>query len=100
MAQQLFQKAREGRVEEIEAWLRDNPSLDINAEEYGWTALHWASHIGNAEVGKLLLAYPALNVDLNVQTHGGSTPLCMACRLGWVPMVRLLLQDPRQCRLD
>ena len=71
--QRLYNAAEYGRIEEVEALLRDHPDLDVNwANHDSWPALHFASWHGHVEVVKLLLAHPAINV--NVQTRSGSLP--------------------------
>ena len=48
------------------------------------------SHV---DVVKLLLAHPDINV--NLKTVGGQTPLSLSCECGEVPIVQVLLNDPR-----
>ena len=56
--------AKSGRVEEVSALLKDNFGLDVNwGDCKRWTALHHASEEGHAEVVKLLLAHPNINVN-------------------------------------
>jgi len=90
----LYDAAQYDRLEEVEALLRDNPSLDINWKYYkGWTALHAASWQGHVEVFKILLAHPA--IQFQVQTKRGFSPFVLGCKNGQLPVVRLLLNDPR-----
>ena len=96
MELQLIDAARKGRSDEVKSLLKHNPDLDVNweDEEEGLrTALHRASSRGHAEVVKLLLAHPDINV--NVLSQYGDTPFLFACENGQVAVVRLLLQDPR-----
>ena len=57
------------------------------------TALHYASDSGLTEIVKMLLAHPAVNV--NVQDNSGGTPLLFTCANRHVSVVRLLLKNPR-----
>ena len=82
---------------ELRKWrprLRDIPGLDVNCiGRFGWNALHCASSNGSLEVVKLLLAHPAINV--NLPTPSGATAFLLACWNGHVSVVQLLLRDPR-----
>jgi len=82
-------------VKEVRSLLEDNPGLDVNwgDAESRRTALHWASMNGHADVVKLLLGLPAINV--NVRSGYGATPFSLGCMEGKVLVVRLLLKDPR-----
>jgi len=92
--QYLNHAAREGRAEDVEALLRDNPDIDINSGDAdGLTALHCASWKGHFEVVKYFLAHPAISV--NAQSNLGVTPFLLLCAKGHVGVVRLLLKDPR-----
>ena len=95
MEHQFKAAAKGGRVEEVEALLRDHPGLDVNCEDdkIRWTALHFCSMYGNAEVVKLLLAHPAINV--NAQTSDNFTPILICCWKGSMSVAQLLLKDPR-----
>ena len=57
------------------------------------TALSLASYFGHEPIVRLLLS-PDHNhsIDVNVQSHGGCTPLYLACQQGW-PVVAALLID-------
>ena len=95
MEQQLTNAADAGRLEDVEALLRDNPDIDVNWDG-SWlarTALHSASHGGHVEVVKLLLAHPAINV--NCEDKYGVTPFSLGCLNGQMSIVDLLLKDPR-----
>lgn len=48
--------AREGRVGELRAILREDPAQAVAADKYGLTSLHWASDRGHAEAIEALLA--------------------------------------------
>jgi len=76
--------------------LRNHPGLDVNwknEDEADSTALHLASEGGHAEVVKLLLAHPQINV--NQRDLYESTSILRGCSSRRVPVLRLLLKDPR-----
>jgi len=94
MEEQLISAANEGRVEEVETLLRNNPDLNVNGSSWkGWAALHHSCENGHIELVKLLLAHPVINV--NLQLRSGATPLAHCCASGDITLVRLLLKDPR-----
>ena len=63
---------------------------DVNeADEFGCTALIFASHHGHVEVLRLLLARQG--VEVNQTAQSGSTALMFASQNGHVEEVRLLL---------
>jgi len=51
-----------------------------------------ASCYDQIEVVKLLLAHPA--IDVNVKNRGGCTPFYYACAGGHLSVIELLLKDP------
>ena len=59
--------------------LRDDPRL-AKAKDFitGYTALHWAAKHGNLDLVKLLAGQ--YQVDVNVKSHGGYTPLHLSCQ--------------------
>ena len=83
--QRLYNAAEYGRIEEVEALLRDNPDLNVNWKDVGFTALHSASCKGHDEDLKLLLVHPAINV--NAQILDESTPFLLGCNGGQVSIV-------------
>jgi hypothetical protein len=63
---------------------------DANAHDNsGWTALHWASSNGRAEVMRELLKRHDANV--NAQNNGGITPLMCACDKGHLMAATILI---------
>ena len=91
---QLLAAARDGHISEVSSLLRDNPGFNINwGNDEGWTALHVASLNGQAEVVKLLLARP--RIDVTKKELFGNTPILLSCDEGHISVVRLLLKDPR-----
>ena len=92
----LFEAARDGRVGEVLFLLRNHPKINVNwanSLNFQQTALHTASFYNHAEVVKVLLAHPHINV--NVQDMSDSTPLLNGCFKGNVSVVQVLLKDPR-----
>ena len=92
----LYSFARGGDAEEVSLQLKTNPDLNVNwanETERNWTFLHLASCNDHAEVVKLLLAHPA--IEVNLKDKYGKTPFLLACAFGRVSVVRVLLKDPR-----
>ena len=74
--------------------VEDNPGLDVNWTDHDrLTAIHWDSLQGHAEVVKLLLAHPHININLT--SSNGQTPLVFGCSFLSVSVVRVLLKDFR-----
>jgi ankyrin repeat protein len=74
-----------------------NHQADVNvANNEQWTALHWASHGGHANLVTLLLSH---NADRSVRNRDGCTPLHLASQQGYEDAVRALL-DQHSGRLD
>ena len=61
-------------------------------DEYGRTALMWASILGHTEIVRMLLQRP--EIDVNLQTEYGSTALMIASANGHTEIVRMLLEKP------
>ena len=65
--------------------------VDINAANPdGATALHWAAHLDDLEILRLLLQAGA---NVNVANVYGVTPLALACLNANGPIVEVLLQS-------
>lgn len=81
--------------EMVRKYLQDFPDLDVNSDGryYGGTALYRCCSRGHANVLRLLLAHP--RVDVNVYDGYGTTALMTACDHGASEIVGLLLVDPR-----
>jgi len=56
-----------------------------------WTALHWASHRGDARIVAALLEADAEGATVDARDDGGATPLILASALGHEGAVRALL---------
>jgi ankyrin repeat protein len=67
--------------------------IDINkSNEYGDTALNWASNCDHSGIIELLLQQPGINV--NQAANDGNTALIVASFKGHTEIVKLLLQQP------
>jgi len=91
--QRLVNAACGGHPGDVQAILKDHPGVDVNWKDQGWSALHWASRNGLTETVQVLLAHPAIKV--NVLTIDKTTPFLLACANDKVEVVRLLLKDRR-----
>jgi len=94
----LRKASKDGRVEEVKEILRDYGAIiDVNqrnGEEYGcMAAIHLACVFGHDSIVSLLLAHPA--IDVNIKNSSGSTPFLIACYNGRTSCARLLLRDSR-----
>lgn len=74
--------------------------LDVNIEHHTeGTALSLAAEKGNAEIVKVLLAHPMINV--NKSTPGTFSPLYLAIKYGHVALTETLLKHPWiECKND
>jgi hypothetical protein len=79
----------------LAVWLLDH-GADVNAKQsHGWTALHYAAHRGRLKTCRILLER---NAEVNSQTtsngsspRGGATPCVLASEMGYLDIVRMLL---------
>jgi len=84
----LISVAENNNIKLVELLLQ--AGADINAKNnYGWTALMWASKYGYKDVVKLLIKAGA---DINAKTYSGWTALISASGNGHIDVVELLLQ--------
>ena len=86
---------KNGNVEQVKRFLKDNPTWDVNEEldGYGCAPLHLACIYGHHEVVSVLVAHPQINV--NQKDREGYTPFNDGCSTGNVEVVKVLLRDPR-----
>ena len=95
----LFEKVRDNRLEEVKDLINVNRQLNINwrhpnrKDNSEWTLLHMACDRGHLQLVQVLLAHPA--IDVNLRSFSGSTPLLFACVNGQIEVVKLLLRDGR-----
>jgi len=89
----FYAAASNADVEGMTRILRNNPNFDVNGRYDGnWTALIEACAKGHDSIVSLLLAHP--DIDVNLKSRVGATPLSYACG-GSTSCVRLLLKDSR-----
>jgi ankyrin repeat protein len=89
----LFDAAAFGRLERIDAILRDDPSQVSALSEDGFTALHLAIFAAQEDAVHLLIERGA---DVDVRSEGSIArvpPLGTAAFVGSVPVARLLLEN-------
>ena len=95
MEARFLEAARNGRVEEVEEILRNNPTFNVNCrdEDGDQTALYHACKHDRGSVVSILLAHPG--IDVNVKDEFGCTPFYYACVYGSTLCVREMLKDSR-----
>lgn len=91
----LIVEAQNGRLQKVKELLTDklltNKLVDINArDEFGNTALHWASVNGHIAVVRELIQKGA---DVNAKNKTNSTPLHLASGSGQIMAVRELIKN-------
>lgn len=83
----------------VKAILEKNPELDVNWQNEGLSALHYACFAGkdlchgHDKIVSLLLDHP--NIDVNLKGIFGFTPFMVACFRGSTLCACLFLRDPR-----
>ncbi len=85
--QQLIKQAEKGNKEVVEMLLKSGVDPNIQ-NEYGNTALMWASVNNHKEIVEMLLK---VGVDPNVQSNSGNTALYWASQNGHKEIVEMLL---------
>ena len=73
--------------EKFEQYVKENPSILTDADELGFTQLHYEALAGNLTLVNILLANGA---DKNVRTKSGKTAADLAKHLGWKDIVKAL----------
>jgi len=88
----LWFAAENGMIEVVKSVLK-NKGVDVNASnanDEGWTALHYASNEGHESIVECLIR--DFNAEVNCMSLRGRTPLHIACnRLNKKVIERLLL---------
>jgi len=91
---QLYTAAEQNRVDRVKELLR-NEAINVNGgyQMGAVTPLHVACALGHADVVRVLLGHPG--VDVNQKSSGGSTPFLFAAANGNVEAVVAMLEDQR-----
>jgi len=74
-------------LEKFEQYVKENPSILTDADELGFTQLHYEALAGNLALVNVLLANGA---DKNMRTKSGKTAADFAENLGWEHIVKAL----------
>ena len=82
---------RQGALEKLQVYLRNNPDIDINSEvdADGWSSLHFAAEKGFLSVVQVLIIYGA---NVNLRAKDGKTPLIVAGQNGHLEVIQYLLR--------
>jgi len=92
----LWQAIFDGKVPAVKKILGANPAINVNWRNLlrgQWTFLNTTCAFGHDTITAMLLAYPA--IDVNLKTQHGYTPFMSACYNGQTRCARLLLKDSR-----
>jgi len=73
--------------------LAQNPNMDVNHLEHGWTFLHSCCEYDHVDIARLLLDHP--DIDPNITDEEAKTPLFLACYYGNIDVLAILLDDYR-----
>lgn len=84
----IIELAKNGDIEQLKERFLSDVGLDVQDEDYGQTAISWASENGHLEVVTLLLEHGA---KINIADDGGRLPLYWACRNNHMEIARVLL---------
>ncbi|EEF58825.1 ankyrin repeat domain-containing protein [Pedosphaera parvula] len=83
-----------GNVALVEKLLKEHPSLanvkNVDGQEKGWTPLHVAAYVGDAELAKVLLNHHA---KVDAMDNRGLTPLLWTAFGGKEEMAAVLLSN-------
>ena len=66
----------------------------------GWHVLHFTCRNGHLTLLNYLIGNPDLNIDFNVVTQHGNTPLHIACWKGQIEIVKVLLENSKEIGID
>ncbi|KAM6970567.1 ankyrin repeat domain-containing protein SOWAHC [Aplochiton taeniatus] len=89
--------ASDGQWDSLHPLLVLEPGL-VSKRDFvtGFTCLHWAAKLGDAELLSRLVAFARdsqVTLDVNVRSSAGYTPLHLAAMHGHTQVVRMLLSD-------
>jgi ankyrin repeat protein len=82
----LMIAAYKGNVDAVKALI----AKEVQVNQPGWTALHYAAAIGNDDIVRMLLEASAY---IDAESPNGTTPLMMAADNGRVTTIKLLLDE-------
>lgn len=86
----IFDYARSGDLQSLNAALSQNPSLDINLKDHkGYSALMYAAYNGHADLVVSLIAQGA---DIESTDKGGSTILMGVAFKGHADIAKILIE--------
>lgn len=89
----LHQAAKDGDMEMIRFLLMNTRTMWSVRSQEGYTALHYAAFTENMEMVKYLIELDRDDVNVNVQSNNGSTPMFLAARVGNRDIVELLNEN-------
>jgi ankyrin repeat protein len=92
-AQDIFELAEEGRLDEVRTFVSKDPQLVHTTDNRGYTPLHLATYNGQTEVAEFLLSAGA---ETDVQSASGSTPMHGAAYYGHPDALRVLIEHGAQ----
>ncbi|KAI9930619.1 hypothetical protein ASPWEDRAFT_39522 [Aspergillus wentii DTO 134E9] len=97
----LLLASKVGQRQMVE-YLLNLDGVDVNAaDKFGQSSLTWAAKNGYAEIAKLLLTRPEIQLDMpdRARLHPGNsagyTPLCYAAKNGHADVLQVLLETGR-----
>lgn len=79
--------AQDKQVQVLQLLLAAGAAVDV-CTPFGWTALHYAAHLGNSAAAQVLVSAGA---EVNAALQSGRTPLHMAVECGSARTVQVLL---------
>ena len=86
----IIKYAKQGDLKKVEQSITTCHDINVTDEDWGWTALMWASANGHQPVVTSLIAAHA---DINVTDNYGWTALINASMNGHVESVKVLIQN-------
>lgn len=89
----LHQAAKDGDLEMVHFLLTKTRTMWSIRSQEGHTALHYAAFKENVEMVKYLIELKRDDVNVNVQSNNGSTPMFLAARVGNRGIVQLLYEN-------
>jgi hypothetical protein len=89
----LYNETRRCNLVKVIEIINNNPKININAKQSGWTAFHVACFNGDIEIVKVFLVHN--NIDVNKQSNSMRTGFYLACYWGRTDIVKLLIRDKR-----